>query len=195
MRTSSYTTERTKVSRQREPEQDGLCTAHSRPAPLLAGTESAGCARTHGVQSPYVRDSSTPDLQRQAEACLQALPRRPHESLTRSNDAVDDDNLANDLPDWWPYPVQCGHGHPWSPGHVLVSYVRCPCRADEGISGHTVVRCTADGCRSAWYRPAALPARRSALPRHWCSRPADLVRRPDAKWRTQYRGEPGGEPS
>jgi hypothetical protein len=31
--------------------------------------------------------------------------------------------------------VQCGHGHPWSPGHVIVSYLPCPCCADEGISG------------------------------------------------------------
>ena len=31
-------------------------------------------ARTYGVQSPYVRDSSTPDRQRQAEAGLQASP-------------------------------------------------------------------------------------------------------------------------
>jgi hypothetical protein len=29
---------------------------------------------------------------------------------------MDDGNLADDLPDWWPYPVQCGHGLPWSPG-------------------------------------------------------------------------------
>ena len=82
---------------------------------------------------------------------------------------MDDGNLADDLPDWWPYPVQCGHGHPWSPGHVLVSYVRCPCRADEGISGHTVVRCTTDGCRSAWYRPrhyppSAAPTRDTGVP-------------------------------
>jgi hypothetical protein len=70
---------------------------------------------------------------------------------------VDDGNLANDLPDWWPYPVQCGHGHPWSPGHVIVSYLPCACRADEGISGHTVVHCTTDGCRSAWYRPRHHP--------------------------------------
>ena len=27
------------------------------------------------------------------------------------------------------YPVQCGHGHPWSPGHVIVPYLPCPCRA------------------------------------------------------------------
>jgi hypothetical protein len=39
---------------------------------------------------------------------------------------------ANDRPDWWPYPARCGHGHPWSPGHVIVSYLPCPCRADEG---------------------------------------------------------------
>ena len=68
-----------------------------------------------------------------------------------------DGGLANDLPDWWPYPVQCGHGHPWSPGHVIVSYLPCACCADEGISGHTVVHCTTDGCRSAWYRPRHYP--------------------------------------
>jgi len=86
---------------------------------------------------------------------------------------MDDGDLANDLPDWWPYPVQCGHGHPWSPGHVIVSYLPCPCRADEGISGHTVVRCTTDGCRSAWYRPRHYP--------------------PDAT-PSRAAGEPGGEP-
>ena len=97
-----------------------------------------------------------------------------HGSLTCSNGAMDDGNLADDLPDWWPYPVQCGHGHPWSPGHVIVSYVRCPCRADEGISAHTVVRCTTDGCRSAWYRPrhyppGAAPSRDTGVsdPRTW----------------------------
>jgi hypothetical protein len=40
--------------------------------------------------------------------------------------------------------VQCGRGHPWSPGHVIVSYVPCSCRADEGISGYTLVWCTTD---------------------------------------------------
>jgi len=82
---------------------------------------------------------------------------------------MDDGNLVNDLPDWWPYPVQCGHGHPWSPGHVIVSYVRCLCRADEGIFGHTVVHCTTDDCRSAWYRPqhypsSAAPSRVTGIP-------------------------------
>jgi len=89
---------------------------------------------------------------------------------------VDDGNLTNALPDWWPYPVQCGHGHPWSPGHVLISYMRCPCRADEGIFGHTVVRCTTDDRRSAWYRPrhyppGAPPCRGTGVPD-----PTDLVR-------------------
>ena len=107
---------------------------------------------------------------------------------------MDEGNLANDLPDWWPYPVQCGHGHPWSPGHVIVSYVSCLCCADEGISGHTVVRCTTDGCLSAWYRPSTThPAQR---------RPATvafpLQDLPKATGRAgvQHRGEPlGGEPS
>jgi hypothetical protein len=57
-------------------------------------------------------------------------------------------------------------------GHVLVSYMRCTCRADEGISGHSVVRCTTDGCRSAWYRPrhyppGAAPSRGVPDPRTW----------------------------
>src|SRR4029077_7117790 len=39
----------------------------------------------------------------------------------------------------------------------IVSYLPCACRADEGISGHTVVHCTTDGCRSAWYRPRHYP--------------------------------------
>ena len=86
---------------------------------------------------------------------------------------MDDGDLADDLPDWWPYPVRCGHGHPWSPGHVIVSYLPSACRADEGISGHTVVHCTTDGCRSAWYRPRHYP--------------------PDAT-PSDAAGEPGGDP-
>ena len=67
------------------------------------------------------------------------------------------------------YPAKCGHEHLWSPGHVIVFYLPCPCRADEGISEHTVVRCTTDGCRSAWYRPqhyppSAAPSRDTGVP-------------------------------
>lgn len=58
---------------------------------------------------------------------------------------------------WRRAQIQCGHGHPWPPGHVIISYVPCQCRAVEGISGHTVVRCARDGCRSAWYRPRHYP--------------------------------------
>jgi len=81
---------------------------------------------------------------------------------------MDDGNLVNDLPDWWPYPVQCSHGHPWSPGHVIVSYVRCLCRADEGIFGHTVVHGPLHYRRLplSLVPPAALSVQRSALPRH-----------------------------
>jgi hypothetical protein len=46
-----------------------------------------------------------------------------------------------------------------------------PRPAEEDISGHTVVRCTTDGCHSAWYRPQHYPPQRSALPRQWRSRP------------------------
>jgi hypothetical protein len=54
-------------------------------------------------------------------------------------------------------PCSAATGIPGRRAHVLVSYVRCPCRADEGVSGHTVVRCTTDGCCSAWYRPRHYP--------------------------------------
>ena len=87
-------------------------------------------ALTHCVQSPYVRDSSTRDRQRRAGIGLQALPCAVISSLTCSTGMADDGNLANEPPGWWPYPVQCGHRHPWSPSHVIVSYLRCPCRAD-----------------------------------------------------------------
>jgi hypothetical protein len=66
----------------------------------------------------------------------------------------------------WPYPVECGRGHPWSPGHVIVSYVSCLCRAEEGISGYTVVRCTVGDCPLGLVQPAAFPARRAIFPRY-----------------------------
>ena len=133
-----------------------------------------------------------PDRQRRAGTGLQALPCRTAQSLTCSNRSMDDGNLVNDLPDWWPYPVQCGHGHPWSPGHVLVSYVRCLCRADEGIFGHTVVHCTTGGCRSAWYRPQHYPSS-AAPPRHRHSRPRTYVG-DRTRNGAQHRWEPSGEP-
>ena len=97
---------------------------------------------------------------------------------------MDDGDFANDLPDWWPYPVRCGHGHPWSPGHVTVSYLPCPCRADEGISGHTVVHCTTDGCRSAWYRPRHYPP--DATPSDAAAEPDGEPPSPDAGWPRAY---------
>lgn len=63
-----------------------------------------------------------------------------------------DGNLANDLPDWWPYPDRCGNGHPWGPGRVVVVWRKCPC-VDEPGSGHTIVRCRVEDCSSVWYRP------------------------------------------
>ena len=90
---------------------------------------------------------------------------------------MDDGDLANDLPDWWPYPVQCGHGHPWSPGHVIVSYLPCPCRADEGISGHTVVHCTTERLPLGLVPPATPPARRGVLPRRWGARRGAIITR------------------
>jgi hypothetical protein len=135
-------------------------------------------APTHGVQSLHVRDLSIPDRQPRPGTSLQALPSQIRQSLTCSNRAMDDGDLANDLPDWWPYPVRCGHGHPWSPGHVIVSYLPCPCRTDEGISGHTVVHCTTDACRSAWYRPRHYPP--DATPSHAAGEPGGEPPSPDA---------------
>lgn len=31
------------------------------------------------------------------------------------------------LPEWWIYPTQCGNGHPWGPGKVIVSWMPCLC--------------------------------------------------------------------
>jgi hypothetical protein len=62
------------------------------------------------------------------------------------------------LPDWWAYPRQCQHGHPWGPGlRVIVSWLPCSCspaRAErERGSGHLTVACQAPGCQSVWYQP------------------------------------------
>jgi hypothetical protein len=98
-------------------------------------------------------------------------PARPHRLLTCSNRATDGGNLANDLPEWWPYPAQCGQGHPWSPGHVLVSYMRCPVprrrrhlRAHRG-SGARPTAAAQRGITRGTIRPAQRP------PRHQCYRP------------------------
>ena len=73
--------------------------------------------------------------------------------LVCSNILVDDGNLTNDLPIWWPYPASCAHGHAWGPGKIIVAFRRCTCVGDEPGAGHTVVACRAEGCGSAWYRP------------------------------------------
>jgi hypothetical protein len=60
-------------------------------------------------------------------------------------------------PDWWPYPQQCGNGHPWAPGRIIVSWEPCQCEparaAQPRGSGHRVVLCRAGGCQSVWYQP------------------------------------------
>jgi hypothetical protein len=70
---------------------------------------------------------------------------------------MDDGNLTNDLPVWWPYPASCGQGHPWGPGKIIVTFRPCTCLGGELGAGHTIVACRADGCGSAWYRPAHDP--------------------------------------
>jgi hypothetical protein len=60
-------------------------------------------------------------------------------------------------PDWWAYPVACGHGHPWGPGRVIVSWLPCACgparEAQAKGPGHLRVSCRAEGCPSVWYKP------------------------------------------
>jgi hypothetical protein len=112
-----------------------------------------------------------PEGQPRAGINVQVLPCQAGQPLTRSNGAMDDGNLAND-------PVQCGQRHPWTPGHVIVCYLPCACRADEGISGHTMVHCTTDSCRSAWYRPRHYPP--DATPSHGAGEPSGEPLSPDA---------------
>jgi hypothetical protein len=70
---------------------------------------------------------------------------------------MDDGNLTNDLPVWWPYPSSCAQGHPWGPGKIIVAFRRCTCVGVEPGKGHTVVYCRADGCQCRWYTPAHDP--------------------------------------
>ena len=60
-----------------------------------------------------------------------------------SNVMMDDGDLTNDLPVWWPYPSACAHGHPWGPGKIIVAFRRCICVGIEPGKGHTVVYCRA----------------------------------------------------
>jgi hypothetical protein len=119
------------------------CSFRSTGVEILAATPSISC-RTPTVRTASSAKSSGHTL----------MP------------TVDDGNLASDLPDWWPYPVQCGHGHPWSRGHVLCA-VPVP-RRWRHLRAH---RGSVHDRRLplSLVPPAALPARRSALPRHCCS--------------------------
>jgi hypothetical protein len=74
-----------------------------------------------------------------------------------SNWLMDDGDLTNDLPVWWPYPSACAHGHPWGPGKIIVAFRRCICVGIEPGKGHTVVYCRASGCQERWCTPAHDP--------------------------------------
>jgi hypothetical protein len=71
-----------------------------------------------------------------------------------SNELMDDGDLTNDLPVWWPYPSACANGHPWGPGKIIVAFRRCICVGIEPGKGHTVVYCRVSGCQDRWYTPA-----------------------------------------
>lgn len=60
-------------------------------------------------------------------------------------------------PDWWDFPLECAHGHPWMPDSVRVSWSPCECPSamaacTDGPTGHLAVYCRYPGCQSAWYR-------------------------------------------
>jgi hypothetical protein len=65
------------------------------------------------------------------------------------------------LPEWWTYPTHCGHGHPWGPGRVIVSWLPCQCgparAAQPRGSGHRTIACRAPGCRYVCYEPPHEP--------------------------------------
>jgi len=68
-------------------------------------------------------------------------------------------------PAWWCYPLECENGHPWGPGRIIVSWTLCDCApalavGTQGLTGHLVVYCRTEGCRSVWYRPRHEPGGR-----------------------------------
>jgi hypothetical protein len=65
-------------------------------------------------------------------------------------------------PDWWTYPAECQHGHPWGPGRVIVSWLPCQCaparQAQPRGCGHRTIACRAPGCEWVDYEPWHDPA-------------------------------------
>jgi len=57
------------------------------------------------------------------------------------------------LPDWWTWPAQCQHGHPWGPGRITLGWLPCQCAKAGPGAGHRTVSCREPGCRSVWYEP------------------------------------------
>jgi hypothetical protein len=66
------------------------------------------------------------------------------------------------LPHWWVYPTECGNGHRWGPGRVLVSWQPCECSPARAVqprgAGHRVIACRAPGREQAAYEPPHDPA-------------------------------------
>jgi hypothetical protein len=50
---------------------------------------------------------------------------------------MDDGNLTNDLPIWWPYPASCGQEHPWGQGKIIVTFRPCACVGGELGAGES----------------------------------------------------------
>jgi len=76
-------------------------------------------------------------------------------SNLRSNSSVDVRR-----PDWWKFPEQCSHGHPWGPGRVTVGWMPCDCppvQHNGAGFGHRYVSCREPGCPSICYSPRHEP--------------------------------------
>jgi hypothetical protein len=60
-------------------------------------------------------------------------------------------------PDWWNYPVACGHGHPWGPGRVIVSWMPVRVRFGQGGAG-AGARSSDGGVLGGWLPVGVVPA-------------------------------------
>jgi len=57
--------------------------------------------------------------------------------------------MGEQVPAWWTDAEQCGNGHPWGPGKVLITWQRCQCdpagKARPRSPGHRVIACRTCG--------------------------------------------------
>jgi hypothetical protein len=152
-------------------------------------------ALTRGVQSPYVRDSSTFDRQRRAVTGLQALPGRA--ARDRSHVPIGQWTMATlrmirSAGGLTPCSAAMGiPGRPATSSSPTCRAPAAPTKASPGTpwSGARQTAAAQPGIARGTTRPPQSP------PATLLSATRDLCRRPVVKRRAQYRWEPGGEPS